>query len=411
MQLRQLPSLVARAVILLALGAGPADAQLRVQTYVSGLASPVGFVQDPSNAALQYVVEQGGRVRIVRDGVLLSAPFLDISDPSILAGGGERGLLGLAFPPSYGASGRFYIFYTRASDGALVVARYRRSAANPLSADPASGLRLVWSTGLDHIPHPGASNHNGGCMAFGADGMLYVATGDGGGAGDPGNNAQNTSSLLGKILRVDVSSVTDTHPTGFVVPAGNPGLPRPEIWSYGWRNPWRFSFDLGAGGTGAMIVGDVGQGAREEVDYERAGQAGRNYGWRYMEGSLPYAGSAPAGLAPPAFDYDRTAGRSITGGYIYRGALFPELQGRYIFGDYVTRRIWSLAINPTTGVARPEDLVEHTGELAAATPLGGISSFGVDARGEMYVVDHTGGLILRFTRANPRPPTNVRIIR
>ena len=410
MRLRRLS--VAFGAVLFAFAGVPAYAQLRAETYVSGLANPVGFVQDPGDAAVQYVVEQAGRIRVVRSGVLQSAAFLDISASSILASGGERGLLGLAFPPNYGTTNRFYIFYTRAGDGALVVARYRRVSLTPLAADAASAHRLVWSTGLDHIPHPGFSNHNGGDLAFGRDGMLYIATGDGGGAGDPNNNAQNTASLLGKILRVDVSSVADGHGSGFVVPAGNPGFPRPEIWSYGWRNPWRFSFDLGSGGTGAMVVGDVGQGAREEVDYERAGQGGRNYGWRYREGSLPYTGTPPAGVtfAAPAFDYDRTAGRSITGGYIYRGGFFPELQGRYVFGDYVTRRVWSLAIDPTTGTARPEDLVDHTAELSTGGALGGIAAFGVDANRELYLVDYTRGLILRFVRTNPRPPTNVRII-
>ena len=411
MKLRRLPFALTAALI--ALAGLPAHAQLRAETYVSGLVSPVGFVQDPGDPSVQYVVEQGGRIRVVRNGVIQSDLFLDISAPSVLASGGERGLLGLAFPPNYTTTGRFYIFYTRAGDGALVVARYRRASFTPLVADTGSARRLVWSTGLDHIPHPGFSNHNGGCLAFGSDGMLYVATGDGGGGGDPDNNAQNTSSLLGKILRVDVSSVADEHPARFVIPAGNPGFARPEIWSYGWRNPWRFSFDLGSGGTGAMVVGDVGQGAREEVDYERAGQGGRNYGWRYREGSLPYTGTPPAGLtvAAPAFDYDRTAGRSITGGYIYRGGFFPELQGRYVFGDYVTRRVWSLAINPTTGIGRPEDVVDHTAELSVGGALGGISAFGVDANRELYLVDHTRGLILRFVRTNPRPPTNIRIVR
>ena len=411
MKLRRLRFALAAALI--ALAGLPAHAQLRAETYVSGLASPVGFVQDPGDPSVQYVVEQGGRIRVVRHGVLQSDTFLDISAPSVLASGGERGLLGLAFPPNYATTGRFYIFYTRAGDGALVVARYRRASFTPLVAASDSERRLVWSTGLDHIPHPGFSNHNGGCLAFGSDGMLYVATGDGGGGGDPDNNAQNTSSLLGKILRVDVSSALDDHPARFVVPAGNPGFPRPEIWSYGWRNPWRFSFDLGTGGTGAMVVGDVGQGAREEVDYERAGQGGRNYGWRYREGSLPYTGTPPVGVtfAAPAFDYDRTAGRSITGGYIYRGGFFPELQGRYVFGDYVTRRVWSLAIDSTTGIGRPEDLVDHTAELTVGGALGGISAFGVDANGELYLVDHTRGLIVRFVRTTPRPPTNVRIVR
>ena len=207
-------------------------------------------------------------IRFIRNGVVQATPFLDIS--SLVLCCGERGLLGLAFPPDYGASGRFYVNYTRAGDGRVVVARYRRSV-NPLVAE-SQGVSLIWSTGEDTIRHP-FSNHNAGCMQFGPDGYLYISQGDGGSGGDPENNAQNTSELLGKILRIDVD-VPDGHPQGFVVPAGNAGLPRPEIWSLGWRNPWRFSFDMPArGGTGAMLVADVGQDAWEEIDYEPAGRA------------------------------------------------------------------------------------------------------------------------------------------
>ena len=247
----------------------------------------------------------------------------------------------------------------------MVVARYRRSV-NPLVAE-SQGVALVWSTGEDSIRHP-QSNHNAGCLAFGADGYLYIAQGDGGGGGDPENNAQNPNELLGKILRIDVN-VPDSHPQGFVVPAGNAGLPRPEIWSLGWRNPWKFSFDAPArGGTGAMVVADVGQGAWEEIDYEPAGRGGRNYGWRVREGAHDYTGSTTQPLVDPIFDYDHVAGRSITGGYVYRGAAFPALRGRYFFGDYATRRVWSLnlRVNASTGEASPStaaDLVEHTAEL------------------------------------------------
>jgi glucose/arabinose dehydrogenase len=401
---------------LLVAGVSPALAQttLRAVTLVSGLANPVAFVQDPSDPAVQYVVEQAGRVRVVHNGALLPAPFLDISSSAIIAGGGERGLLGLAFPPNYAASGRFYVYFTRSLDpdgrAHVVVARFRRSAGNRFAADHASRLDLRWSTGERFIYHPYA-NHNAGCLQFGPDGMLYIASGDGGSGGDPHDYAQNTSSLLGKILRIDVTSVADSHPDGFVVPAGNPGFARPEIWSYGWRNPWRFSFDAGPGGTGAMVVADVGQGAREEVDYEPAGRAGRNYGWRFREGRLPFAGSPPGGLVDPIFDYDRTLGRSVTGGYVYRGGI-AELRGRYFFSDYVTRRLWSigLSVNGATGEATAIDFVDHTVDLGGTT-FGGVSSFGVDAAGELYVVDHSRGLILRLARGAPRQPTGMRIVR
>ena len=391
-----------------------AEAQLRTVTYATGFTSPVGFEQDPSDPANQYVVEQRGVIRLIRNGAVQATPFLDIS--SLVLCCGERGLLGLAFPPNYGASGRFYVNYTRAGDGRVVVARYRRSV-NPLVAE-SQGRPLVWSTGEDSIRHP-ESNHNAGCMAFGADGFLYIAQGDGGGGGDPENNSQNTSELLGKILRIDVN-VPDAHPQGFVVPAGNAGLPRPEIWSLGWRNPWKFSFDAPArGGTGAMVVADVGQGAWEEIDYEPAGRVGRNYGWRVREGAHPYTGSTTLPLVDPIYDYDRAAGRSITGGYIYRGAL-PALRGRYFFGDYATRRVWSLnlRINGSTGEASPStaaDLIEHTAELGGSNVLGGISAFGVDAAGELYVVNYSAGIILKILGAQtapaPSPPTNVRITR
>ena len=391
-------------------GPSAAQAQLRTVTYVTGLTSPIAFEQDPSDSANQYVAEQRGVIRLIRNGVVQATPFLDIS--SLVACCGERGLLGLAFPPNYGASGRFYVNYTRAGDGRVVVARYRRSV-NPLVAE-SQGVSLVWSTAEDTIRHP-FSNHNAGCMQFGPDGYLYISQGDGGSGGDPENNAQNTSELLGKILRIDVD-VPDGHPQGFVVPAGNAGLPRPEIWSLGWRNPWRFSFDPPArGGTGAMLVADVGQDAWEEIDYEPAGRAGRNYGWRVREGAHTYTGSTTQPLVDPIYDYDHATGRSITGGHVYRGASLPAMRGRYFFADYATRRVWSLGlhVNGGTGEATASsaaDLIDHTTDLGGTTVLGGISAFGVDAAGELYIVSYSNGAILRVAGA-PSAPTNLRITR
>jgi glucose/arabinose dehydrogenase len=402
---------VIAALTLLAWCVAPAAAQVRAVTYASGFSAPIAFEQDPSDPDVQYVAEQRGVIRAIRNGVVQTAPFLDIS--SLVQCCGEQGLLGLAFPPNFGATGRFFVFYTRAGDGRVVVARYRRSPT-PLVADPNSRFDLVWSTGENSIRHPFA-NHNAGCMQFGPDGHLYIAQGDGGSGNDPEGNGQKTDVLLGKILRIDIN-VPDTHPAGFVVPSGNAGLARPEIWSLGWRNPWKFSFDHPSrGGTGAMVIGDVGQGALEEIDYEPAGRGGRNYGWVNYEGTR--LNTTPlSGTTFPIYEYGRTEGRSITGGYVYRGTAMPSLRGRYFFGDYVTRRVWSLnlRVNGTSGEASPSttaDLIDHTAELGGSATLGGISGFGLDAAGELYIINHSAGVILRVVNGLPSTPTNLRIVR
>jgi hypothetical protein len=300
---------VPTGIVVLLLCARPVSAQLQASVYASGFSSPVAFVQDPSDATVHYVVEQAGLIRVIRNRVVQSTPFLSVAH--LIVSGGEQGLLGLAFPPNYGASGRFYVSFTRAPDGQTVVARFKRSS-NPLVADPASYFPLVWSADpdpgeVDSVPQPFIpqpfANHNGGTIAFGPDGFLYVARGDGGSANDPQNNAQNTTELLGKILRIDVN-VSESHARGFVVPAGNAGLPRPEIWSIGLRNPWKFTFDdPSRGGTGAMLIGDVGQGAIEEIDYEPAGRSGRNYGWRNYEGTRSNI-TTPSPVSAPIFPID-----------------------------------------------------------------------------------------------------------
>jgi glucose/arabinose dehydrogenase len=392
----------ARALLLIVLlaWASTANAQLRAEIYVSGLTHPLGFIQDPSTPAVQYVLQQEGVIRVVRNGALEAAPFLNLSGS--ISTGGERGLLGLAFPPDYAASGRFYVDFTNPA-GASVVARFRRSAANPLVADPASRFDLKWSNGLRTIPQPFA-NHNGGNLAFGPDGCLYIGKGDGGDANDPNHNAQNPASLLGKILRIDVN-VPDADDEGFDIPADNPFRtgPAPEIWDFGVRNPWRFSFDTPAlGGTGALVIGDVGQNAREEIDYEPAGRGGRNYGWRNKEGTLDNITTLPPAFLPltdPIFQYDRTAGRSITGGYVYRGtALGAAFRGRYFFADFITGRVWSLAltIDAATGAATASDLRDHTADRGGAPLIASLSSFGVDAGGELYLANHSAGTILRI---------------
>ena len=397
------------------LAAVPASAQLRSATYVSGLTNPVAFVQDPSNAALQFVLEQGGAIRVIQNGALLPTPFATISP---IGSGGERGLLGLAFSPNYASSRRLYVCFTNTS-GHITVARLRRSAGNPLVSD-GSRFDLVWPGGEPFIRHP-ISNHNGGNIAFGPDGYLYIGIGDGGGSNDGDHNAQNPGTLLGKMLRVDVS-VGDSDAEGYNVPVDNPFLGRPgylpEIWSIGWRNPWRWSFDDPLlGGTGALVVGDVGQGAREEIDYEPAGRGGRNYGWRNREGTLdtniqPNLPPAFLPLTDPIFDYGRSAGQSVTGGFVYRGtALGSNYRGRYFFADFVAGRVWSLALSIAgTGEATASNLVEHTAELSGTSPIGNIASFGVDASGELYLCSFNGRILrlLPGTRT-PNPVMSIDI--
>src|SRR5688500_16567066 len=397
-------------LVLLVLTGAAADAaaQLRTRIHASGFTQPLAFVQDPTDPAVQFVVEQGGRIRVVRNGTVEPVDFLNLT--ASVRSGGEQGLLGMAFPPDSGLTGRVYVNFTN-NDGHTVVARFRRSS-NPLVADPASRFDLRWNgaSGAALIAQPFA-NHNGGHLAFGPDGYLYVGLGDGGAGDDPNHFAQDRASLLGKMLRVDVG-VPDTHPIGYVVPPGNPFAgsgTRPEIWSFGWRNPWRWSFDnVARGGTGAMLVGDVGQNSFEEIDYEPAGRGGRNYGWRNREGAHNNVTSlAPFSqpLVDPIHEYPRSSGQSVTGGYVYRGfALGVATRGRYFFADFVSSRIWSirLTINGSTGEATASELLEHTAQLGnIANP----SSFGEDASGELYVVSY-GGTIHRIASTDAPVTTN-----
>ena len=395
------------------------DAQLSTRTHASGFTNPVAFVQDPANRDIQFVVQQNGRIRVVRNGTVLAADFLDLSADTLT--GGERGLLGLAFPPQVG-SDRFFVNFTDRS-GNTVVARFRRPS-NAVIADRGSRFDLRWggAGGPASIEQP-FSNHNGGHLAFGSDGFLYIGLGDGGSGNDPEHRAQNPMALLGKMLRIDVG-VQDNHPSGYEIPAGNPfaagGGPvaaLPEIWSFGLRNPWRYSFDDPAlGGTGALVIGDVGQGRFEEIDYEPRGRSGRNYGWRNREGAHDNLTSRPPAFQPlvdPIFEYDRTAGQSVTGGFVYRGRALPAIyQGRYFFADFSSGRVWSIAltINPATGEATASNLMEHTSELG---DVGSVSSFGADTDGELYLVNYSGGRILKIIgpRTAPPAPAGLRIIR
>ena len=398
-----------------------AQAQLRSQAVISsGLSAPVALVPDPAFANVMYVVEQGGLVKVLRAGVLDATPFADLR--SLTAASGERGLLGMAFAPD--ASGRVFFNYTNLT-GDTVVSRYTRTPANPLVVDPASRLDLRWPSGDRFIRQPFA-NHNGGHLAFGPDGYLYIGLGDGGSANDPNNNAQGPNTLLGKMLRIDVG-VADNDPAGYRVPADNPFLDQQpiqatgEIWAFGLRNPWRYSFDdLGAGATGALIIGDVGQGSREEIDYEPRGAGGRNYGWRIREGriatpNIPATTPAFVPLVDPIFDYGRSDGRAITGGYVYRGTALPAAyRGRYFFADSETARVWSLglSVNAATGEAMVTNVIEHTAELGGS--LGPIVSFGRDLQGELYLVSIDGRIVKiasDSTNANlPQAPADVRSV-
>jgi glucose/arabinose dehydrogenase len=343
---------------------------LRAQQIVEGLASPV-YLTAPKNDPRLFVVEQPGRIRIVKNGALLATPFLDITGR--VTYGGERGLLSLVFDPAYATNGRFYVYYTGAQ-GDIFVDRFTVSA-NPDVANTASDPVIT-------IQHRVNSNHNGGLLLFGLDGMLYLGTGDGGGAGDVPNNAQNTDVLLGKLLRLNVATLP------YTIPAGNPFAGQPgadEIWAYGLRNPWRYAFDAPPDGTPPQLyIADVGQGAREEVDVVNASSSGRNYGWRTMEGTQcynPSSGCNTAGLTLPIVDYDHGQGCSITGGFVYRGAAIPEIQGHYFYSDYCSGWLRSFRLSGGVAVDRRD---------WALASIGNVTSFGVDGAGELYVLSSNG---------------------
>ncbi|MFL6256050.1 MAG: PQQ-dependent sugar dehydrogenase, partial [Pyrinomonadaceae bacterium] len=361
---------------------------LALGTPIRGFTSPVGIGHAGDGSGRIFVVEQGGRIRIVKSGVLQPSPFLDIS--TRISSGGERGLLGLAFPPDYARKGYFYVDYTNPA-GDTVISRFQRSASNADAADPASEQILLT------IAQPFA-NHNGGQLAFGPlDRMLYVGMGDGGDAGDPGNRAQNPAQLLGKILRLD----TETgRPFTYTVPSTNPFLTttgfRPEIWALGMRNPWRFSFDRS---TADLFIADVGQGSWEEIDFQPAtSRGGENYGWRIMEGTHCFNPNpcSVAGLTLPVVEYNHSAGDcSVTGGYVYRAATYPRMQGLYFYGDFCTGRIWSLK---RAGSAWQSTLLLDTSIQ--------ISAFGEDESANLYVASYSTGEIFPLVDNGPAlPPT------
>ena len=404
------------AIGVLALCAGVrAQPGFGAYVYASGFSTPIAIVQDPTDRFVQFVVEQGGRIRVVRAGMIVG-DFLDIR--SVVNAGGERGLLGMALAPDYASSGRFYVKFTNIN-GDNVVSRFLR--ASPVTADPGSRFDLRWGpSAIPFLAQP-FSNHNGGNLAFGPDGYLYIGTGDGGAGNDPGHRAQNPAEFLGKMLRIDVN-VPLNHPAGYGYPPDNPfiGSSLPgvqwEIWDFGLRNPWRYTFDdVALGGTGALIIGDVGQSGFEEIDYEPRGRGGRNYGWRNREGAHDNVTDAPPAFQPltdPIFEYGREYGGSITGGYVYRGKeLGAAYQGRYFFADFSAGRVWSIALTlDGSGNATASDRVEHTAALGPA--LSNVSSFGLDADGELFIVNYSGSILKIVNPSLPPPtPTGLRIVR
>ncbi|HEY2818164.1 MAG TPA: PQQ-dependent sugar dehydrogenase [Casimicrobiaceae bacterium] len=374
----------------LALAAVTAHAQTRLLPAITGLQSPVDVTHAHDATLRLFIVEQAGRIRIAKDGQLLATPFLDLT--SSVQSGGEQGLLGLAFHPRFRDNGLFFVNYTRRNDGATVIVRYRVSASDPDRADPASVVQLI-------VFDQPFANHNGGALKFGPDGYLYVATGDGGSANDPGNRAQNTFEWLGKLLRIDVD-----HGATYTIPLDNPfanGLGgRPEVWAYGLRNPWRTAFDRQ---TGDLYIADVGQDMVEEVDFVPAGTgAGTNFGWRVMEGSrCTGLGGGPAcgasTLTLPIAEYAHAFGCSIIGGTVYRGTQVPSLFGRYVYGDLCSGTMWSVARD-----AQGTWTVRH--ELATGLT---ITSFGEDETGELYVASADDGAVYRIAAGAASSTVNV----
>jgi glucose/arabinose dehydrogenase len=400
--------------LLLEPGMGPGSAQAQTWpnltlTQIPGaLTQPTSITHAGDGTPRIFVTEQPGRIRIIKNGVLLGTPFLDLT-ARIGIPGGEQGLLSVAFPPGYGTTrNRFYVYYTNPA-GTLVIARYRPTA-NADVADPNSEEIILT------IDHPAFSNHNGGQLQFGPDGFLYIGTGDGGGGGDPSGNAQNPAVLLGKLLRIDVEPVGNPFVTlfriylptifqsgvapNYRIPPNNPyvGTPgyRGEIWALGLRNPWRFSFDRQ---TGDLYIGDVGQGLWEEVDFQpKSSAGGENYGWNILEGMHcfnPAVGCIPPPrYSPPVAEYPHNPDCSITGGYVYRGPdALSAMQGIYFYGDICSGTIRGLQRFNNNWVSTP---------LTTNTAPFGISTFGEDQAGNLYMADYGGGgialgRILRIT--------------
>jgi glucose/arabinose dehydrogenase len=351
----------------------PPGIGLKLNPFISaGLTSPV-FLTQPLDDGRIFVVEQGGRIRVVRNGVLQPTPFLDIS--TRVLSGGERGLLSVAFHPQYATNHFFYVYFTTQTNGDIRVERFT-TTSNSEVADPAASKLIITA------PHSTYANHNGGLLTFGPDGMLYAGLGDGGSGGDPLGNGQNFNSLLGSLLRLDID-----HGDPYAIPADNPFVGqanhRGEVWAKGLRNPWRYAFDAP---TSLLYIADVGQGLHEEVDVVATNRAGLNYGWNVMEGLSCYNASTcmQIGFELPILDYGHTGGQcSITGGYVYRGSAIPAIRGHYFYSDYCAGFLRSFRYQ--NGVAVDQ---KDWGLKSSA-----VASFGVDFAGELYVI--SGSTILK----------------
>lgn len=352
--------------------------KIRLEQIVDGLNQPVGLISAGDQSGRLFIIEQSGLIRILRNGRLLKRPFLDIRER--VDSGGEKGLLGLTFHPDFAKNRRLFVNYTESYRGwfgglQTVIAEYVADKKRAF-VDKKTERRLLI------IPQP-FSNHNGGQIAFGPDGMLYIGTGDGGAGNDPEGNAQNLATLLGKMLRIDVNQREKKK--RYVIPSNNPFTMQkkiaPEIWAYGLRNPWRFSFDSE---SGALYLADVGQSRREEINIIRKGQ---NYGWNAMEGKICTPMVRPQcdkrRFASPLFDYPRSEGTVVIGGYVYRGSAMPELRGAYIYGDFGNGRIWMLRHQGQKITAH--HLLLETNRM--------ISAFGEDGQHELYVVDYAGKIL------------------
>lgn len=358
-----------------------AQPAIQYRPVIQSLSNPVEIVSADDNSHRLFIVQKQGIIKVYTATFDYLGDFLTVAN---ITTEGERGLLSLAFHPLYKTNGLFFVYYTNA-EGSIEVASYKVSS-NPNVADPATRKIIIT------IPHPGAANHNGGRLSFGTDGYLYFATGDGGGGGDPRNNAQNGNSLLGKMIRIDVNN--STPPLNYSVPADNPFVDDPaiadEIWGLGLRNPWRWSFDRL---TRDMWIADVGQNAREEINFAKAGEhKGLNFGWRCYEGSQTYntSGCQPAhAYTSPVFEYPHNntqGGFSVTGGYVYRGAEYPALNGYYIFADYVSGNQW--ATKDSSGVW-------ITKQLPGSLPRN-ISGFGEAHDGSIYACSLSAGIVYKL---------------
>ncbi|HEX7620883.1 MAG TPA: PQQ-dependent sugar dehydrogenase [Anaerolineales bacterium] len=355
----------------------PDPAPLEWALVISGLEQPVDIQNAGDGTGRLFIVEKPGRILIFQNNQLLSQPFLDIQG-EVDSHGAEQGLLGLAFHPNYAQNGTLFVYYIDLSGDSLV-ARFLVSKDDPNRADPTSEVDLM------QINQP-YSNHNGGGLAFGPDGSLYIGSGDGGSEGDPDRTGQNAQTLLGKLLRINV------EPSGtYSIPPDNPfigGSGKPEIWAYGLRNPWRFSFDRL---TGNLYIGDVGQEAWEEVDFVPVGtHGGMNFGWSFYEGLHSYQDQPTAGMTftRPVAEYSHSDGCAVTGGYVYRGRALPEWQGVYFYGDYCSGNIWGLI---QTGQDKWQSKILFSTDAK-------ITTFGLDEAGELYISDYGSGTILRLTR-------------